>query len=90
MTTKPVIICAALTGAVPSKENNPAVPVTVDEIIASAKEAFDAGATIAHVHARGEDGKSSSDINLFRQIKNEYCYHNCCLSLLTKSNICSM
>ncbi len=69
MTTKPVIICAALTGAVPSKADNPAVPVTVEEIIASAKEAFDAGATIAHVHARGDDGKSSSDINLFRQIK---------------------
>ncbi|MDO5705724.1 MAG: 3-keto-5-aminohexanoate cleavage protein, partial [Paracoccus sp. (in: a-proteobacteria)] len=48
VTGKPCIICVAITGSLPTKENNPAVPITVAEQIESTQEAFEAGATIAH------------------------------------------
>ena len=50
--TEPLIICVAITGSVPTKESNPAVPITVEEQIESTQEAFEAGATIAHCHVR--------------------------------------
>jgi hypothetical protein len=43
---KPCIICVAITGSLPTKANNPAVPITVDEQVESTHEAFEAGATI--------------------------------------------
>jgi 3-keto-5-aminohexanoate cleavage enzyme len=49
-----LIINAAITGMVPTKRDNPNVPVTIDEIIADAKRCRDAGASIVHVHARDE------------------------------------
>ena len=42
--TKPCIICVAITGSVPTKDDNPAVPITVSEQIESTQEAFEAGA----------------------------------------------
>ncbi|MDH5750596.1 MAG: 3-keto-5-aminohexanoate cleavage protein [Rhodospirillales bacterium] len=62
---KPVIIAVAITGSVPSKADNPAVPVTIAEQIESTHEAFEAGASLVHAHVRGEDGKSSSNPDLF-------------------------
>ena len=53
--TTPCIITVAITGSVPRKEDNPAVPITVAEQIESTQEAFEAGATIAHVHVRKDD-----------------------------------
>ena len=50
--SEPLIICVAITGSVPTKESNPAVPITVEEQIESTQEAFEAGATIAHCHVR--------------------------------------
>ena len=44
--TKPCIICVAITGSLPRKEMNPAVPITVDEQVESTQAAFEAGATI--------------------------------------------
>lgn len=52
-----LIINAALTGMVPTKADNPHVPITVAEIIADAKRCFEAGASIVHVHARDEAGR---------------------------------
>ena len=52
----PCIICVAITGSVPKKSDNPAVPITVSEQIESTQEAFEAGATIAHCHVREDDG----------------------------------
>ena len=52
---KPCIICVAITGSLPTKENNPAVPITVEEQIESTQESFEAGATIAHCHVRNDD-----------------------------------
>lgn len=63
--TTPVIIAVAITGSLPQKKDNPAVPITVEEQIDSTVEAFAAGATIVHVHVRDEEGKSSSDPEKF-------------------------
>lgn len=65
----PCIICVAITGSLPTKANNPAVPITIAEQIESTQEAFEAGATIAHCHVRDEAGKPTSDPARFAQIK---------------------
>ncbi|WBU56660.1 3-keto-5-aminohexanoate cleavage protein [Paracoccus sediminicola] len=66
---KPCIICVAITGSLPTKENNPAVPVTVAEQVESTQEAFEAGASIAHCHVRDDDGKPTSDPDRFAALK---------------------
>lgn len=63
--TTPCIICVAITGSVPTKANNPAVPITVSEQIESTHEAFEAGATICHAHIRNDDETPSSDPEKF-------------------------
>jgi 3-keto-5-aminohexanoate cleavage enzyme len=67
--TEPLIICVAITGSVPTKESNPAVPITVEEQIESTQEAFEAGATIAHCHVRDVEGKPTSDPERFARLK---------------------
>jgi uncharacterized protein (DUF849 family) len=61
----PCIICVAITGSVAQKADNPAVPITVAEQVASTHEAFEAGAAIAHCHVRNDDGSPSSDPDRF-------------------------
>ena len=65
---KPCIICVAITGSVPQKSDNPAVPITIDEQIESTQEAFEAGASIAHCHVRLEDGTPTSDPDRFGRL----------------------
>ena len=67
--TNPCIICVAITGSLPTKDNNPAVPITIDEQIESTHEAFEAGATIAHCHVRDDAGKPTSDPDRFARLK---------------------
>lgn len=67
--TNPCIICVAITGSLPTKEDNPAVPITVSEQIESTQEAFEAGASIAHCHVRNEDQTPSSDPDRFAALK---------------------
>jgi len=62
---EPCIITVAITGSVPRKEDNPAVPITVSEQIESTQEAFEAGAAIAHVHVRKDDQTPTSDPERF-------------------------
>ena len=69
MDPKPCIICVAITGSVPRKEHNPAVPITVTEQIESTQEAFEAGASIAHLHVRNDDQTPSSDPEKFARLK---------------------
>ncbi len=57
----PCVITVAITGSVPRKADNPAVPITVPEQIESTQAAYEAGATLAHVHVRNDDETSSSD-----------------------------
>ncbi len=66
---KPCIICVAITGSVPTKADNPAVPITISEQIESTQEAFEAGAAIAHCHVRADDGTPSSDPERFARLK---------------------
>ena len=51
-----LIITAAICGAEVLKEHNPAVPYTVEECAREAKSAYDAGASIIHLHVRNDDG----------------------------------
>ncbi|MBQ4433099.1 MAG: 3-keto-5-aminohexanoate cleavage protein, partial [Bacteroidales bacterium] len=51
-----LIITAAICGAEVTKEQNPNVPYTVEEIVREAKSAVDAGAAIVHLHVREDDG----------------------------------
>ncbi|PKP80835.1 MAG: 3-keto-5-aminohexanoate cleavage protein [Alphaproteobacteria bacterium HGW-Alphaproteobacteria-2] len=67
--TNPCIICVAITGSVPQKSDNPAVPITVAEQVESTQEAFEAGASIAHCHVRMEDGTPTSDPERFARLK---------------------
>lgn len=65
----PCIICVAITGSVPTKKDNPAVPTSVSEQIESTQEAFEAGATICHAHVRNDDETPSSDPEKFARLK---------------------
>jgi len=67
--TTPCIIAVAITGSLPTKANNPAVPISVNEQIESTHAAFEAGATIAHCHVRNEDQTPSSDPEKFARLK---------------------
>ena len=67
--SNPCIICVAITGSLPTKANNPAVPITITEQVESTHEAFEAGATIVHCHVRDDNGKPSSDPMRFAKLK---------------------
>ena len=64
----PCIITVAITGSLPRKQDNPAVPITVAEQVESTQEAFEAGATLAHLHVRNDDQTPSSNPEKFRQL----------------------
>jgi uncharacterized protein (DUF849 family) len=66
--TTPAIITVAITGAIPRKKDTPAVPITPSEQIESTHEAYEAGATVAHIHVRNADESPSSDPALFAQV----------------------
>ncbi|GAD05438.1 3-keto-5-aminohexanoate cleavage protein [Porphyromonas crevioricanis] len=61
-----LIITAAICGAEVTKEQNPAVPYTVEEIVREAKSAYDAGAAVVHVHVREDDGTPTQSRERFR------------------------
>jgi 3-keto-5-aminohexanoate cleavage enzyme len=66
---RPAVITVAITGSVPRKKDNPALPVTMSEQIESTHEAFEAGASLVHIHVRNPDESSSSDPALFAQVQ---------------------
>ncbi|MDR1273659.1 MAG: 3-keto-5-aminohexanoate cleavage protein [Odoribacteraceae bacterium] len=63
-----LIITAAICGAEVLKEHNPAVPYTVAECAREAKSAYDAGASIIHLHVRRDDGTPTQDKARFREV----------------------
>jgi len=65
---KPAVIAVAITGSVPRKSDNPTLPVTPAQQIESTYEAFEAGATLVHVHVRNDDETPSSDRGRFAQV----------------------
>jgi 3-keto-5-aminohexanoate cleavage enzyme len=66
---RPVIIAVAITGSVPRKKDNPALPVRPAEQIEATHAAFEAGATLVHIHVRNDDESSSSDPERFRLVQ---------------------
>ena len=66
--TMPCIITVAITGSLPTKADNPAVPITIAEQVASTQEAFEAGASLVHCHVRDDEGKPTSDPDRFDRL----------------------
>ncbi|MBD3665371.1 3-keto-5-aminohexanoate cleavage protein [Sulfitobacter aestuariivivens] len=67
--SNPCILCCAITGSVPTKADNPAVPISVSEQVESSHAAVEAGASIIHAHVRNADGTPSSDPDKFAALK---------------------
>lgn len=65
----PVIITVAITGSIPRKKDNPTLPVTPAEQIESTHAAFEAGASLVHIHARNPDETPSSKPELFAAVQ---------------------
>jgi uncharacterized protein (DUF849 family) len=61
----PCIITVAITGSVPTKKDSPAVPISVAEQVESSHAAYEAGASLVHVHVRNDDGTTTSDPERF-------------------------
>src|SRR3990172_8042154 len=66
---QPVIITVAITGALPKKQDSPAVPVIPSEQIESTHEAFEAGASLVHIHVRNPDQSPGSDPELYGRVQ---------------------
>lgn len=63
-----LIVTIAPTGNVPTKKDNPNVPITPDEIAESVYRCYQEGAAVAHIHARDKEGKPTADPEVFREI----------------------
>jgi len=62
-----LIITACICGAEVTKEQNPNVPYTVEEIVREAKSAYEAGAAIIHLHVREDDGTPTQSEERFKE-----------------------
>src|ERR1700712_2880079 len=72
----PVVIAVAITGSGPRKKDTPAVPTTPAEQVESTHEAYEAGASLVHIHVRNPDESPSSDSALFAKVQEgvrKYC-----------------
>lgn len=67
--SEPCIISVAITGSVPRKKDNPALPTTIAEQVESTHECYEAGATLVHLHVRDAQENPSSDPALFAQLQ---------------------
>ena len=73
---KPCILCCAITGSVPTKAANPAVPISISEQVESSLAAVEAGASIIHAHGRNADETPSSDPEKFARLQEELRRHS--------------
>lgn len=64
----PLIVSAAITGAMTVPSQSPHIPITTDEIVESAVGACEAGAAIVHLHVRDDDGRPSADQGMFAEV----------------------
>jgi 3-keto-5-aminohexanoate cleavage enzyme len=80
--TKPCIISVAITGSLPRKKDNPAVPISVAEQIESTHAAYEAGATLVHLHVRNDDESPTSSPARFEQVLNGIRKH--CPGIITQ------
>jgi 3-keto-5-aminohexanoate cleavage enzyme len=65
---QPLIITAAMVGAEVTREQQPNLPTSPQEIIAAAVESYEAGAAIIHIHVRDAEGNASQDAGIFREV----------------------
>ena len=88
---KKTIITVATTGAWPKKENNPAVPMTPAEIVEDVYACWKAGAAIAHLHMRDDEGNGTMDKNKFHEtvklLREKYPECDIILNLTTSGDI---
>lgn len=68
---KKVIITCALTGVLANRQQCPHIPYTPKEIAEEAKRAYDAGATVVHIHGREDDGAPTWRLEVFQEIAAE-------------------
>src|SRR5688500_15749463 len=66
-----VVVTCALTGVLANRSQNTAIPYTPAEIGEEAKRAYEAGASVVHIHARNDDGSPTFDPRTFARIKDE-------------------
>lgn len=67
ISTDKVIITAAITGGIHGKWANPAIPVTPEEQAQDALDCYNAGASVLHLHVRGEDGQNTPDLSVYNK-----------------------
>jgi uncharacterized protein (DUF849 family) len=65
------VITCAVTGVLANRKQNPGIPYTPVEIAEEAKRAYDAGASVLHIHARNDDGSPTFSPATFAKIKDE-------------------
>ena len=63
-----IIITAALTGVLTTRQQSPAIPYTPEEIAEEARRSVDAGASIVHIHARQDNGMPAYDVETYARI----------------------
>jgi len=64
----PCIITVAITGSLPKKKDNPAVPIGITEQVESTHESYEAGATLVHLHVRNDDETPTSEPDRFARV----------------------
>jgi hypothetical protein len=79
---RPVVVAVAITGSVPRKKDSPAVPITAAEQVESTHEAYEAGATLVHIHVRNDDETPSSDPERFAAVKEGV--EKCCPGMIVQ------
>lgn len=65
---QPVMITAAMVGAEVTRDQQPNLPISPQEIIEAAVESYEAGAAIIHIHVRDAEGNASQDAGIFREV----------------------
>lgn len=68
MTMDPCVITNAMSGVAANRDQCPAIPYTPEEYAAEARRAYDAGASVLHIHARYPDGRPSFRVEEYRRI----------------------
>jgi 3-keto-5-aminohexanoate cleavage enzyme len=67
--TTPCIITVAITGSLPRKEHNPAVPISIAEQVEATHQAYEAGASVVHLHVRNDDQTPTSNPERFAEVR---------------------
>ncbi|WP_373079346.1 3-keto-5-aminohexanoate cleavage protein [Fusobacterium varium] len=84
------VITAAITGSWPTREQNPNLSITPEEIAADVYECWKAGAAIAHIHVRNDDGTPSTDFEKYKEtIERIRAYKECdiCLNITSSGSV---